>query len=83
MSLSIEVESVRSVLLADGWHDIVRKSFELDAYEFHADVVPILAGGAIAGVPSLGAKWTDATDGQVIACPITSVLAVKISSPPY
>lgn len=34
MSLSIDVDTVTAVLLADGWHTVVNGSFDLDAYEY-------------------------------------------------
>lgn len=34
MSLAIDVDLVREVLLADGWHEVLDASFGLDAYEF-------------------------------------------------
>lgn len=34
MSLAIEISSVTQVLLADGWHNVVNDSFEIDAYEY-------------------------------------------------
>jgi hypothetical protein len=33
-SLEIEVDAVTVVLLADGWHEVVDKTFTLDAYEY-------------------------------------------------
>ena len=34
MSLAIDVEKVKAVLLSDGWHEIMPKSFSIDSYEF-------------------------------------------------
>jgi len=34
MSLAIDVEKVATILLSDGWHVLVKKSFCLDSYEF-------------------------------------------------
>lgn len=34
MSLAIDVDDVTAVLLADGWHEVANRSFELDAYEY-------------------------------------------------
>jgi Tfp pilus assembly protein PilV len=77
MSLYIEVDGIAAVLLADGWHTIKDKSFDLDAYEFqHSNT---LLGGA--DVCSTGAIWTEA-DGAVVCCPLTAVLAIRSKVPP-
>lgn len=34
MSLLINVEKVKALLLADGWHNCVEGSFTIDAYEY-------------------------------------------------
>jgi len=34
MSLAINIDKVNRVLLSDGWHDVLDKSFNLDAYEY-------------------------------------------------
>src|SRR5271166_596156 len=81
MSLYIEVDDVAAVLLADGWHTVTNKSFELDAYEFHNGKVDLLCGGAVEGVCSRGAMWTEA-DGAIVCCPLTAVLAVRTKWPP-
>jgi hypothetical protein len=77
-SLFVDVDAVDAVLLADGWHEVDSKSFDLDAYEFHHEKNIVLAGGSVAGVPSTGARWTE-PDGKRIVCPITSILAVRLS----
>jgi hypothetical protein len=37
---------------------------------------PILPGGSVAGVSAEGAEWLE-SDGQWVACPVTSILAVR------
>ena len=73
MSLNINVDDVTSVLLADGWHEVIDKSFVIDAYEF-------LDGGKThsfrKGVYSTGARWKG-KGGESIACPIRSIVAIK------
>jgi hypothetical protein len=32
---NIDVETVEAVLLADGWHDVIDASFDVDFYEFN------------------------------------------------
>ncbi len=76
MSLAIDVNSVVAVLLADGWHRVVDKSFEIDAYEFLSEQDVVLGGGQVNGVVSTGASWEEES-GHSIACPLTSVLAVR------
>ncbi|HVC04931.1 MAG TPA: hypothetical protein VND88_09670 [Candidatus Acidoferrales bacterium] len=34
MSLGLDVDLVTHVLLADGWHTVLERSFTLDSYEF-------------------------------------------------
>jgi hypothetical protein len=92
MSLTIDVGIVSQVLLADGWHDVSNASFDLDAYEFvqsdddggpvpsgfkRAEPTVLLAGGRVEGVPSTGATWRE-SDGSIMYCPITAVLAVRV-----
>lgn len=81
MSLAIDVAQVRSVLLVDGWHAVADGSFAVDAYEYVAWDTPgvenpvSLAAGADAGVSAAGFAFVS-TDGERIAGPLTSVLAV-------
>ncbi len=92
MSLSIDIDRVSRVLLADGWHEVLKFSFDLDSYEFvqsdeedqefglhqrNSEPHVLLAGGRVQGVPATGATWREA-DGSRICCPITAVLAVKV-----
>ena len=90
MSLSIDVDSVREVLLADGtWHQVVNDSFELDAYEYLRDK-EFKPGGGSAGVrlgggqekllPATGARWTERDQSgntRTVFCPITAIQAVS------
>ncbi len=76
MSLAIDVNRVDQVLLADGWHRVANRSFDLDAYEFMHEDRAVLTGGQVSLVPSTGATWAEA-DGSVVACPLTAILAVK------
>ncbi len=80
MSLAIDVHRVTDVLLADGWHHVLDGSFSLDAYEYMHEKECVLKGGNVEGVPSTGAIWT-APSGEFIACPLTSILAVKGREP--
>lgn len=86
MSLAIDIDRIEAVLLADGWHIIAPKSFELDAYEYirEADRDPTKSGtslwlrfgvGQSPLVPSTGFEFIEA--GFVVAGPITAILAVR------
>ncbi len=77
MSLKIDVNAVEAVLLADGWHSVAENSFDLDAYEFYHEKEQIYSGGKD-GTPTTGAQWAE-PDGAQVSCPITAILAVKIS----
>lgn len=82
MSIGIDVEKVIGVLLRDGWHEVVRGSFGIDAYEFLETDEPcgrprlVLNGESILGQTSTGAAWNE-PGGTSIACPFTSILAVR------
>jgi hypothetical protein len=88
MSLAIDVDRITHVLLADGWHKVVGRSFDLDSYEYiqksdehepgehQSQPIPLLRGGAVAGIPSTGACWNEAGDIR-LSCPLTAILAVK------
>ena len=77
MSLALDVSRVEQVLLTDGWHRVAHASFELDAYEFIHDGRTVLVGQPTI-VPSVGGRRTEA-DGSEVACPVTTILAVKKS----
>jgi hypothetical protein len=77
MSLAISADDVTAVLLADGWHEVAARSFDLDSYEYHehADGLMIHGGGA-SGVCSTGFEFTT-DEGDRLAGPLTAVLAVR------
>lgn len=88
MSLAIDVDRVREVLLADGWHQVVNNSFEMDAYEYErseerkpggGDAGMRLGGGVEDLVPATGATWVERNaqgHARSVFCPITAILAV-------
>jgi hypothetical protein len=80
MSLSIDIQKIASVLLADGWHQVVLGSLELDGYDFMRQNAIVLTGAVTNGLPATGARWKEAGD-VVVACPVTAILAVKLSAP--
>jgi hypothetical protein len=77
MSLAIDVDRVRAVLLDDGWHEVDSASFTLDAYEYHYRDRMLVGGGRVEGVPSTGFSFTDQTGGEICG-PLDAVLAVRL-----
>lgn len=79
MSLWIDVDQVTDVLLADGWHVVDDKSFDLDSYDFHSHGTALPPGGEVHEVPSTGFSFLTQIDGMqtVLIGPLTSVLAVR------
>jgi hypothetical protein len=67
MSLAIDVDKVTGVLLADGWHEVVEKSFMLDSYEFlwwpegeqQGKEPQIAHGGGDSGVCATGFQFAE------------------------
>jgi len=76
MSLAIDIRQVRAVLLADGWHEVAGRSFDIDAYEYKAGDDLLVGGGSVAGVTSTGFRFNDA-EGDVVMGPLTAILAVR------
>ncbi len=94
MSLAIDVDRVKEVLLPDGkWHEVAGDSFELDAYEFvrASEMTPgggeagvRLGGGTEKLVPATGARWIerDSDDHERrVYCPINAIQAVSYGWP--
>ena len=74
MSLNIEVDAVAAILLSDGWHFVVPKSFEIDAWEFHHGQTR----GSAPRVCDTGARWQEVSGHPYwVQCPLTSILAVR------
>jgi hypothetical protein len=84
MSLAIDVDKVKAVLLADGWHDVKDASFSLDSYEYlwygdgddRRDPMILLGGGDEPLIPARGFTFTT-TDDDLLSGPLTSILAVR------
>jgi hypothetical protein len=81
MSLAIDVDTVTAVLLADGWHDVIDDSFDVDAYEFEEKIAEgedprLLHGGEHSGISDSG--FVCRTSQGMICGPLTSLLAVKV-----
>jgi hypothetical protein len=81
MSIAIDVDLVTEVLLTDGWHTVVDRSFFLDSYEYlwrdiDEERMVLLGGGTERLIPSTGFTFTEDT-GRRISCPLTAILAVR------
>jgi hypothetical protein len=84
MSLEIDPEDVLDVLLADGWHEVLERSFTLDAYEFVESGGFVLHSGGNSGVCSTGFMFKTSSPefpgsdaAVIISGPLTAILAVK------
>lgn len=90
MSLHINVDKITQVLLADGWHDVSRGTFVIDAYEFmdaepdspDHDAFVLLGGGRDGLITSHGFEFVEkkhlSEGGDVVTTgPMTAVLAVR------
>jgi len=84
VSLAIDVDNVTEVLLADGWHVVLRDSFDLDSYEYisaneyqrERDDFTLLHGGGNSGICSIGFSFLTGAHTRM-AGPLSAVLAVK------
>ena len=76
VSLDIDIEDVAEVLLADGWHVVHGKSFELDAFDFTLAGRRVHGGGD-SGVCATGFSFVTDQEGSRIAGPLTSILALR------
>ena len=83
MNLAIDVDSVTHVLLGDGWHEVVDKSFTVAPYEYGRTVATgdgapsfelvLVAGGA----SPMGFAFDEARTGASMCGPLASVVAVR------
>ena len=78
MSLAIDVDKVRAVLLADGWHEVAEKSFDLDSYEYSHGSETIHEGGQ-GGVCSTGFRFKEFKEGTrgYLYGPLTAIIAIR------
>lgn len=86
MSLAIDVDRVRRVLLADGWHTVTDDSFYLDSYEYlwygedprdKSDPM-VLQGGGSGGVCPVGFRFL--SEGSLFMGPLTAIQAVQYAT---
>ena len=84
MSIAIQCDKVKSVLLSDGWHVVHKNCFGIDTYEFLWNE-QILLGGGSSGVCASGFYFNEVNINEVpfkyplIAGPLTSIIAVQYS----
>ena len=76
MSLGIQLEEIKHVLLADRWHEVERGSFALDTYEF-MDGEQAVARGDGVSIALVGFMFRE-PGGQIVAGPLSSILAVQL-----
>jgi hypothetical protein len=78
VSLAIDVKKVAAVLLVDGWHDVTKDSFTIDAYEYlwrrstDPDVDPFVSSGGD------GFEFKDAKTRSFLMGPLTAIHAVRM-----
>ena len=83
MSLSIDIEKVRAILLNDGWYSIVKGSLFFDSYEYISrDGKEVFSefGGGQSGICSTGFECEvlgEIEGKHRMMGPMTSLLAVK------
>lgn len=76
MTLGIQLNEIKHVLLADRWHEVESQSFELDAYEFmDRDQAVVRGDGQLTS--SVGFMFRE-PGGQIVAGPLSSILAVQL-----
>lgn len=79
MSLAIQTDRIAAVLLADGWHECVIGSFDVDAYEYMWGD-ELLHGGGNSGVCATGVafkKVMSAKSYAMVYTPLTAILGVR------
>lgn len=75
MSLFIDTNTIRAVLLGDQWHDVKGGTFDVDSYEFQQDET-LVHGGGRSDVCATG--FTFLTDsGARMWGPLTAIQAVS------
>jgi hypothetical protein len=84
MSLAIDIDRVKKVLLPDGiWHDVADASFELDSYEYICGSEDFSSysrlrhgGGTDKLICATGAMWREHGVEEVFYCPLTSIRGI-------
>lgn len=76
MTLGIQVNEIKHVLLGDRWHEVESQSFALDTYEF-MDGDQAVARGDGQLITTVGFMFRE-PGGQIVAGPLSSILAVQL-----
>ena len=76
MTLGIQLNEIKHVLLADRWHEVEPESFALDAYEFMEGAQAVARGDGQL-ITTVGFKFRE-PGGQIVAGPLSSILAVQL-----
>ncbi|MCC2641383.1 MAG: hypothetical protein K0S45_1796 [Nitrospira sp.] len=78
MSLAVQIKKIVGVLLDDGdWHEVRPGSMAVNKFELADGDDTLVRGGSIPGVSCMGLAFKENEGGLMIACPITSVKAVR------
>ncbi len=78
MSLAVQIKNIVAVLLEDGdWHEVRQGSMTVIKYELADESSILVRAGSIPGVSSTALSFKEQAGGRMIACPITSVKAVR------
>ena len=76
MTLGIQVNEIKQVLLTDRWHEVEPESFALDTYEFmDGDQAIVRGDGQL--ITTVGFVFRE-PGGQMVAGPLSSILAVLL-----
>jgi hypothetical protein len=73
MSIVLSIDSVQSVLLADGWHDVADSSFDVDTLEYERGTQGVSVRVA---TDRMWCTFVDADTGKRIDAPTSRVHAV-------
>jgi hypothetical protein len=78
MSLAVQIKNIVGVLLDDGdWHEVRPGSMTVNKFELADEDDILVRAGSISGVSGAGLVFKEHEGGRMIACPITSVRAVR------
>ncbi len=83
MSILVDPDNIDMVLLVDGWHHVIKGTFNADALDRSSEELgPSLLIGGILPTDEYGdvlptaACW-DEQGGTFVVCPMSSILAIK------
>jgi hypothetical protein len=76
MSLGIQLDEIKHVLLGDRWHEVETGSFALDTYEFMEGGQAVARGDGQL-ITTVGFMFRE-PGGHIVAGPLSSILAVQL-----